>query len=288
MPIVRTSGRDSARRRFLALLDAAIARPAAAPVLPGIIPGEGRPGDPPEKIMPIPRWMIVLDGVQRIGFAEGRRRREVLLRRGEALHYPARAWDLHFWERRCRFLAVVYHRGFVRFLVSGYAGRPAAPPAPEPWLHTAAPIGAVGRHALAALDAAADGGASAPTIAALFRALLIATREHLAADADAPTSGSRAWTLARELIAERAGEPLSREQVAAAIGVHPGWLSMLCSRHGRTFRRLLEDARCERACRLLRSGLAVERVAALCGYATSSAFIRMFARVVGVTPAKYR
>jgi AraC-like DNA-binding protein len=291
--MARTSGPEgsAARRAFSALLDRALARPPAPPVLAGLAPGERRPGDPQEKIAPIPRWMIVLSGEQRVSITRRGVRCDVRLRPGEALHYPRHAWDLHHWALRSRFLAVVYHQRFVRLLVGDYAGAPAAPEAqPALWFHTATAIGDPGRHALSALDACADGGVGDYTVAALFRALLLETRSRLVDDPGPPRGSGRTWALLRELLAERCGEELSRDSVAAAMGLHPGYVSTLCTQQGRPFRRLLEDLRCERAARLMRADprLPVERLARLCGYATSSAFIRMYRRVTGATPGRGR
>ncbi len=274
----------------VALLRGALAALTGSVVLAGRVPAARRAGDPPEKIVAVPRLMIMLAGSQRIGYTHHGQRREAVLGAGDALHYAANAWDLHHWGGRSRFAAAVYHRSFIRVLDVDYAGAPAPMP-PARWLHTDLPIDAVGRGLIAALDAAADGGCGAAVLRGTFRALVEHTLDQVArSDPSRGGGAARTWRAIMDVLAERANEPLTREQAAAAVGIHPGYLSALCSSHGRSYRRALEDVRCERAARMLRErdAMPIQRIAALCGYSSASAFIRMFRRVTGSTPGERR
>jgi AraC-like DNA-binding protein len=239
--------------------------------------------------MAIPRSMLILEGHQRIGLTKCGVRYDVVLKPGDCLHYVSEAWDLHFWEKPCRFFAMVFHRRCTRLLLVTYRGRSAEELPISRYLHSQSPFPALGRQILTALDLSADGAAGTETSVHLFRSLIHATRDHFANDL-APSMSARTGMDIREYLIEHLSEAVTRDHVALALGLHRSYISTLCSRQGRTFKLLLEDVRCERARQLLRSPAKpqVSRVARLCGFQSTSAFIRMFRRRVGMTPDRFR
>jgi AraC-like DNA-binding protein len=77
--------------------------------------------------------------------------------------------------------------------------------------------------------------------------------------------------------------------MAAALGMSPRGFFRALAAAGTGYRALLEEARAERACRLLRdTSLAVEAVALQLGYADASNFSRCFRRWTGSAPAAWR
>lgn len=85
-------------------------------------------------------------------------------------------------------------------------------------------------------------------------------------------------------------EPLRLKELSARFYLTPNYVSSLFrSRLQTTFKAYLTALRIESARRLLEgSGLSVEEVAELCGYAETEYFIRVFRARAGVTPLQYR
>jgi AraC family transcriptional regulator len=106
-------------------------------------------------------------------------------------------------------------------------------------------------------------------------------------------SGPRApaWLArARELLRERFAERLSLAEIAAAVGVHPVYLSAeFRRRYGATVGDYVRALRVEFACRELASSDApLVGVALAAGFANQAHFTRAFRRATGLTPRQYR
>ena len=135
----------------------------------------------------------------------------------------------------------------------------------------------------------AAGGADAQ---AVLKPLAIALLVHIARRqreiAGGATALSPAEAAARRIAAEPDSVTLSR--LAAELGYHPNYLSGLLRKEtGKTFSRLVLEARMERASALLRgSGLTVEEVAGLVGYSNPSNFHAAFRDFWGHTPGEHR
>ncbi|MBJ6762283.1 AraC family transcriptional regulator [Myxococcaceae bacterium JPH2] len=84
------------------------------------------------------------------------------------------------------------------------------------------------------------------------------------------------------------GEPLLA-RVCARLGMSPRGLQRRLKSEGRTFREVTEDARLEKARRLLADdSLNVEGIAQRVGYSDARALRRAFERRTGMTPGRYR
>lgn len=93
-----------------------------------------------------------------------------------------------------------------------------------------------------------------------------------------------------ELLRERCADSLCLSDVAAAAGVHPGYLASAFRRHfGCTMGEFVRRQRIVLACRALSDGDApLADVALQAGFADQSHFTRTFKRQLGLTPAAYR
>ena len=79
------------------------------------------------------------------------------------------------------------------------------------------------------------------------------------------------------------------DRVAAARGTTVRTLQRRLAESGLTYRRLVDEVRFERACRLLGdSGTRLSDIAAALGYAHPAHFTRAFTRWTGMTPRAYR
>jgi AraC-like DNA-binding protein len=78
-------------------------------------------------------------------------------------------------------------------------------------------------------------------------------------------------------------------QVAEVFAIHRRTLNRRLRERGLTFRRLVEEVRCEMACQLLReTDMAMVEIGAALGYADAAAFTRAFRRWSGTTPTACR
>lgn len=79
------------------------------------------------------------------------------------------------------------------------------------------------------------------------------------------------------------------QDTARAFGVTERTLRRHLQHEGTTFQQLLDQVRCDKACRYLQhSEHSVAEIADLLGYSESAALIRAFERWKGVTPARFR
>lgn len=276
----------------LALLDRAMAEADWDSVAiggPRSMPAE--PGDPPARRLPFPRCAIMLDGRKDHVISQCGIRRPIRARCGQVLHFASSAWDIDLWSTPCRYLGLVFRPHYLRVIEVAFAGGTAPCRETTSAHHTQLPFGGEGRQVLAALDtmASTNGSEAAPL---LVHALFLLARKHLATDLDGPPieGAKRTWQEAMELIDERLSEPLSRDTVARALGLHPNYLSALFTQHaGASFQKTIERLRIERACGILSSDreVSIRDAAQQCGYSDTGYFTRVFRRLLGKTPSQY-
>ncbi len=93
----------------------------------------------------------------------------------------------------------------------------------------------------------------------------------------------------KELVAAHYMEPLSLNQVAAAVDLNPVYLSVLFKKEtGTNFKDYLTGVRIETAKALLRDGESMLTAAEKVGYKDAKYFSKLFTRVVGVNPTQYK
>ena len=137
------------------------------------------------------------------------------------------------------------------------------------------------------LDRLADADAANDCLRAFLRLL----PPLLAGPMPDASPGQATWRRVHEHLSERCTAPLSRAGVARALRLNPTYLSDLCARHaGMAFRELVQDLRLRHARRLLRArpDLPVAAIADACGFASAGYFGRVFHRVEGASPARWR
>src|SRR5690606_14178617 len=137
--------------------------------------------------------------------------------------------------------------------------------------HSQRPLDGTGLHLVRALNSLSHESSPEPQlIRHLILGLLSCVKQHLLEDGDKDQSGSsrKIWrTVLEHLNLHYADPMLSRDKVAAAVGIHPNYLSSLASREGEGFHAAMEDIRITRARHLLENGaLKLDEVARQCGY----------------------
>ena len=105
-----------------------------------------------------------------------------------------------------------------------------------------------------------------------------------------PTATSTLVKQAVALMHQRYTEPLARQTIAEAIGVHKDYLGRIFQQElGLTIGDYLTRYRISTACRLLReTDLPVAEIAVRVGFDTPTYFSQVFHRVTGSTPRAYR
>ena len=230
-----------------------------------------------------PRLLTIRSGRRKILLPEGER----LMEPGVVLLLPPEGWYLPRWQNRCELLSLVFAPGYIRLLRKRISGRPDSRP-PDAWWHTARPARGPLRRTLALL---LDPRSSAGELH-LLRALLAMILDELSAveSSTESTAGVDLYQAVAAYLEENCQEPINRDQVARAFGVHPNHLSRLFARHGEgSFVEQLTQLRMARARRLLRNReLKLEEVAFGCGFEQLPYFLRVFKRVHGQTPGRWR
>jgi len=145
------------------------------------------------------------------------------------------------------------------------------------------------RSALAALDGCGGDESNAYRVRLLQNLFEDAARllRHPAADSSpAPAN----FLIAREFVEEHYHRPITRDDVAAAVRLHPNHVSRLFQRQlGRGFASYLADLRLRRAAALLtQTNLSVKEVTAAVGFGHTSNFYRRFVQRFSVSPSEYR
>ena len=117
--------------------------------------------------------------------------------------------------------------------------------------------------------------------------LLATTPERLSV---APQPSQRLAARVRDYLEQNALGPLTLEQVAAAVGASIGHVQRsFRAAYGLTVIEFVQLLRVRRAQALLReTDLSVEAIAAAVGFASASYFTRLFTRLVGSSPARFR
>ena len=128
---------------------------------------------------------------------------------------------------------------------------------------------------------------SQPVLKALLQALILhIVRRYRLAQPENPTR-SLSWEIAR-YIADHS-DTVTLTELSARFSYHPNYISALLPREtGKTFSRLLLEARMERAVLLLRNTtLSIEEIAGMTGYSDQSNFYKAFREMFGTSPREY-
>ncbi|WP_407531049.1 helix-turn-helix domain-containing protein [Methylobacterium oryzisoli] len=96
-------------------------------------------------------------------------------------------------------------------------------------------------------------------------------------------------TLGQRLLAVMTEMPLSKTEVAEAIGIHRRTLSRWLKSEGTSFRQVVKDARFSLAAQLLiDTNMSLTEISAALEFSEPAAFTRAFRRWTGMTPSVWR
>ncbi len=234
------------------------------------------------------RFLMPLEGEMPIRYAFGGRDCGEVIRPGEVLLCPPLVSAREYWTMPHSMISVVFHEGFIRTLYIKHNGVGAPPNGPDIYYHTSKPLNPMGHHLLQALLAAEPDSEAARIC---FELLLKTVAEAVATDTG--SSGGKedfTWQQVCDYIEANFQRDISREDIAAAMRIHPVYLSRLVrKRAGCGVNEYLTRLQMEYAVFLLADPLlSIGEIAHGCGYATANYFIRVFRRHYLETPARYR
>jgi AraC-like DNA-binding protein len=124
-----------------------------------------------------------------------------------------------------------------------------------------------------------------PALSAIVRRRLV----KVLMERDSPEAGTLATHVRRIVVEELGQRALTPESVGRRLGMSTRTLSRKLAAERTTFRRVLDEARCQLATALLHDrGLSIADVAFFLQYSEPAAFHRSFKRWTGQTPRAYR
>lgn len=285
LPHVRYSPAPSAEY-FVRLLDRVLRTPRPARRF-----HFGRHRPPPsaeESLMhSVPRFILGLSGNHAQRIADGRRVKEVPLRRGDVIFFPPLGWNAPAWNGPLEFLSTVFYPDHSRLVHGRWsgAGKPHVT-----YYHTPTAISGAPAHLLSALTAASGERETTHGVQAMIDALLWELRYALASSQEAlPGKGRQTWRAIANYVQEHLHHPLSLGMVAERFELHPNHISRLFRHTGKEgFVDYITRLRMERAELLLLEGASdIESIALACGFTECGYFRRVFRSFFGHAPSAH-
>jgi AraC-like DNA-binding protein len=234
---------------------------------------------------------LVISGCHPVTLWRHGAREHVSLRPGQCVYLPAGSWRTLIWDEPSVFLGIVIRDTCLRFLVADIEGD-GTQPRRNPWqFHTASAPSAAIVHVGRCLDELALRPEPSPAAVPLMEALCRLCVEELEKETPRlPGKAHHTWQGICSYVEERLGTPISRLEVAAAMGVSPAYVSRLFrQKAGVGFNEYLTRLRLDLAARLLReTELRGKEVASRVGFTDERYFIRVFHQKMGMPPGRYR
>jgi AraC-like DNA-binding protein len=137
----------------------------------------------------------------------------------------------------------------------------------------------------------ADRSSADPLLNHLLKAAVLRVRETVNSTQQPASSKAEAtYERIRRFVIANCDQPLDRDQIATAAGVHPRHVSNLFNRFSdETLSQFVLRARLERARRLLAvSDSSVTEISEICGFAGANHFVRAFRQRFGAPPGMFR
>ncbi len=200
------------------------------------------------------------------------------------------AWAHAVRPFSARVLGVLFRAEYIRFFLLGH--QPQSPtPFPAAWWHLSWAAAERSAAILHGLQAITQPKGKPRPLRLLTHALLYQLQEDLATASEVlPGKARHTWHMVQEYLRANLHEPITREDVARALRLHPNHLSRLArEQQGESFHRYLTQLRLYQARQLLRDPrLTVSEIGARCGFGSAGLFVRLFRKYFGLPPGRYR
>lgn len=234
-----------------------------------------------------PRIVLGISGTNNMDLPVGDDLAVVTLRKREAVWIGAHSHNRPHHDLPKVFLTLDFRRDFTRFYLRRYDRANRSHHAGH---HTAHAPSAVLRHLLAALEELAPEPSRNETARALVECVLREAYRDLCAERPQGKLSVAHCQAACAYVEEHLSEPITRDDVARHLNLHPNHLSRLFrANRGETLAGFLTRLRMERAARLLAEhALPIGEVAVRSGFRQTAYFCNVFRRHYGMTPSAYR
>lgn len=217
------------------------------------------------------------------------------LRRGDSIYAAAGATLEPEPDSDCILLLVIFHKNLTCFLAVRHKPATDQSGLEQQILasfHSPNSMNGNGRHFCRILEQHGHRPQSDPFFSTLFLLVLLYAIELLRQE-EAPPPGGKAiftWEIAKHFIKDNIHRPISREDVASVLKVHPNHVSRIFSQNAhQTFAQYMLGLRMHRARDLLgRPELNVAQVATACGFSDPTYFSRCYRSAFGCLPSQAR
>lgn len=161
---------------------------------------------------------------------------------------------------------------------------------PDLWFTSPMQAGGDTWHLMSALAARNRAVPDSALAARLPELVLISVRDHLRSHDLLLTNRMNTFEKLRNYLESHCHQPINRNTVARTFGLNPDYVTRLFREQGgKLFSHYLRDLRLRKAEGLLEQGtLPVQDVARLCGFGSSSYFIRLFRQKHHCSPRRYQ
>jgi len=217
--------------------------------------------------------------------------RTIRLGPGDVLWLHPRVWHLGSRDVACTTLQLTFDPDYTSGQVKQWRAAPGTRPQELVRLnyYTHAHINGTADRIVQTLNDLAFLAGRRGAEASLLRALIRMVRQEMAVPPSKEGKARSTWQALCDYAREHFHEPINRDSVARAFGLHPNHVSRLFRQQGgQRFSAYLTGLRMEHAAALQqRRHLTVKELAAHCGFRDERYFIRVFRRHHGTTPGRY-
>ena len=257
-----------------------------------VISQPGATPPPGTEIMPMCRLNIVASGTLRTLYGRDRKTAEATLPERSALFCQPHGWNCTLFPATAAVLGLVFRPKFTRFFLSRHRLYVERPEAPDVDYLTYGPLIGTGQELLDILCRLGSNEANPQTALHVVNALLTTSLDTLRSQPPTKRVSSALLTYGRIIgyVRDNYTRPITRDGIAAVVGVHPNHVSRIFNRHSdHTLVQHIQSLRTKHAARLLSSSsLPVADVAVHSGFTDLCYFFRVFRKHFAMTPAEYR
>ncbi|MHC4872752.1 MAG: helix-turn-helix transcriptional regulator [Planctomycetota bacterium] len=236
------------------------------------------------------RIIFMISGKKKVSLPVAGKAQEFSMRKGDVQLSNSNSWEIQSWDSAHEMICIVPRAEFLR--ISYYRVGPIGKKMNKQnfFYHTDRPVRDRLSNTVDALFDSAESG-SRESVSYLLKAVCTLTSEEMQLLPEEFMSKSeQVYLKIMQLLESSYHEDISREEVAAAMHLSPGYVSQLFkSQTGKTFKEVLTRLKMDQARKLLlETDLNVYQVGFQSGFRDSVHFVRKFRELAGWTPAKYR
>lgn len=186
-----------------------------------------------------------------------------------------------------KIISLIFWYDLIRYLITDESGAEMN----NQWYHTSKPVSTGGKYIIQALSEFSDSNDFAFARKKLVEALIHISLNEI--NNDIPIKKGKSFSTFHSIINYIRNNmylKIDRAKMAKELGISPSHISKLFKMHSNTdFSNALNQIRIEHAIELLnKTPLAVSEIANLCGFKSSTHFIRVFKKLNGTTPIAFR